>query len=36
MNFKVWALMEGFNLPDTDEEILRNLYAKNWDNSKAF
>lgn len=36
MNFKVWALMEGLNLPDTDEEILRSLYAKNWDNARAY
>ena len=36
MNFKVWALCEGHKLPATDEEILRALYAKNWDNQKAF
>ena len=36
MNFKVWALMQGKLLPDTDEEILRNLNCRKWDNQKAF
>ena len=36
MNFKVWALCEGHKLPTVDEEILRALYARNWDNVKAF
>ena len=36
MNFKVWATMQGYKLPDTDEEILRNLYARNWDHQEAY
>ena len=36
MNFKVWATMQGYKLPDTDEEILRNLYARNWNNQEAY
>ena len=36
MNFKVWALVEGYKLPAVDEEILRALYSRNWDNLKAY
>ena len=36
MNFKVWALVEGYKLPAADEEILRALYSRNWDNLKAY
>ena len=36
MNFKVWSTMQGYKLPDIDQEILRNLYAKNWDHQEAY
>ena len=36
MNFKVWCLMNGKLLPDGDEEILRGLYARDFDNQKAY
>ena len=28
--------MKNQNLPDTDEEILRNLYARGFDNQRAY
>ena len=36
MNFKVWCLMKNQKLPENDEEILRNLYARNFVNQLAF
>ena len=34
--FKIWAQMQGHELPGRDEEILRNLYARKWDNQAAY
>ena len=36
MNFKVWCKMNSKLLPDGEPEILRNLYACDDDNERAY
>ena len=32
----MFSKIEGKEIPDRDEEVLRNLYARQFDNKKAF
>ena len=36
MQFKIWARTNGLDLPDRDEEILRNLQARELDSKAAY
>ena len=36
MQFKIWARTNGLDLPDRDEEILRNLQARALDSQAAY
>ena len=36
MNFKIWCKMSSKLIPDTDEEMLRHLYACLGDHDKSY
>ena len=36
MEFKIWSLTNDVKLPERDEEILRNLYARAFDKQAAY